>query len=353
VLRTPVYGAPARGLPEGGGLPSYRVAQQPVAGVLDVVTAVSNPIRFRSRYDLYRAFAHQMECAGVRLTTVELAFGDRDWEVTEPDNPRHVRLRTNYEVWHKENLLNLGIQRLPVDWRYVAWIDADITFMNPDWVQDTLQSLQHYAIVQPWSVAFDLDSNHEPLQKQLGFVACYLKEFAAGGHITIDPVFDAYGPDQKPSKYPYHWHSGFAWAARREALDAVGGLIDWAVLGSADRHMANCLIGRGREALPAGLHPHYLELLDLWQQNAERAIRRDIGCVPGTIAHAWHGPKAGRQYYDRAKILTRFRFDPIADLVHDTQGLIQLVDDGSARMVGLRDAIRTYFRSRNEDSIIS
>jgi hypothetical protein len=208
-----------------------------------------------------------------------------------------------------------------------------------------------YAIVQPWSVAFDLDSNHEPLQKQLGFVACYLKEFAAGGHITIDPVFDAYGPDQKPSKYPYHWHSGFAWAARREALDAVGGLIDWAVLGSADRHMANCLIGRGREALPAGLHPHYLELLDLWQQNAERAIRRDIGCVPGTIAHAWHGPKAGRQYYDRAKILTRFRFDPIADLVHDTQGLIQLVDDGSARMVGLRDAIRSYFRARQEDSI--
>jgi hypothetical protein len=44
---------------------------------------------------------------------VELAFGNRPFEVTDPDNPRHVQVRSGHELWHKENLVNLGVARLP------------------------------------------------------------------------------------------------------------------------------------------------------------------------------------------------------------------------------------------------
>jgi len=54
-----------------------------------------------------------------------------------------------------------------------------------------------------------------------------------------------------------------------------------------------------------------------------------------------------RHYSDRWKILVDNKYNPESDLKRDAQGLYSLTD----RSPGLRDGIRTYFRSRNEDSI--
>jgi hypothetical protein len=150
-------------VPEGAGLPQHHRHPHRLRTHLDVIAVISNPVRYRSRYDLYRAFEAYVSHSGARLTTVELAYGQRPFEVTDPDNPRHVQLRTGHELWHKENLINLGIQRLPRNWEYVAWVDADVRFANPQWVQETLQELQHYQVVQLFSHAQDLGPRHEPL----------------------------------------------------------------------------------------------------------------------------------------------------------------------------------------------
>jgi hypothetical protein len=31
---------------------------------------------------------------------------------------------------------------LPINWKYVAWIDADIRFMNKNWVRETIDALK-------------------------------------------------------------------------------------------------------------------------------------------------------------------------------------------------------------------
>ena len=109
---------------------------------LYVVTCISNPVRYKTRYDLYRKFAkHMADSPNVELYTTEMAFGNRAFEITERDNPRHIQVRSFYELWHKENMLNLAIQRLPEDWEYVAWIDADILFNRPDWAQETVEQV--------------------------------------------------------------------------------------------------------------------------------------------------------------------------------------------------------------------
>ena len=95
---------------------------------LHVIAVISNPVRYASRERLYRDFARHVEQAGATLWTVEAAYGDRPHLITEPTNPRHLQLRTKHELWHKENLVNLGIARLPADWKYVAWVDADVMF---------------------------------------------------------------------------------------------------------------------------------------------------------------------------------------------------------------------------------
>ncbi len=98
------------------------------SGKLHVVTAISNPVRYRSRYRLYRQFAQHVADAGAELTTVEVAFGSRPFEVTDAGHSRHIQLRSREELWFKENALNIGISRLPADAEYTAVVDADFTF---------------------------------------------------------------------------------------------------------------------------------------------------------------------------------------------------------------------------------
>jgi hypothetical protein len=334
--------------PEGGGLPPTLFPIRDVDAPLDVVAVVSNPRRYRSRYKLYRDFAKRMRCENIRLTTVELAFGERHYEVTEPGNPHHLQLQTTTETWSKENMINLGVARLPADWKYVCWIDADVTFARDDWAAETIHQLQHHSVVQMWSRAIDLTPTNEPHREFRSFAAAYLEELRGGE--PIQPTGYVYG-----GKGGSYRHSGFAWAARRDAWDAMGGLIDFAILGSADFYMAWALINRldahlyqnvpGRDEKNfRGFHPDYVEDLMLWQQRVQ-SLRQDLGCVEGLILHHFHGSKAGRNYQGREKILIDNQYNPRRDIFRDWQGMYQLRPGAT----GLRDDIREYFKNRNED----
>lgn len=300
---------------------------------LYVVTCISNPVRYKTRYDLYRKFAkHMADSPNVELYTTEMAFGERAFEITERDNPRHIQVRSFYELWHKENMLNLAIQRLPEDWQYVAWIDADVLFNRPDWAAETVEQLQHYHFVQMFSHATDMGPSFEPLKQHTGFVYDWYQNTdrfeKLGGYATFS-------------------HPGYAWAARREALDAVGGLVELGILGSGDRHMACAMIGKVAHSYNGGVHQNYKDMCSEWQRRCETFVKRDIGYLAGNITHFWHGSKANRHYNDRWKILVDNQYDPYRDVYRDTNGLLQLDDD----KIKLRDAIRKYFRSRQEDCI--
>lgn len=303
---------------------------------LHVIAVISNPVRYVSRYALYEKFAQFMRDNEkyVELHVCELALGRRPFEIPDAE----LKLRTYSEIWHKENMINLMIQRLPPNWKYVAWIDADVEFQRKDWAVETMHQLQHYMVVQMFQTAIDLGPQGEMIGKANGFM---------WSHLTGKPR-PKIGPDGKSYGYTT-WHSGYAWAARREAIDEVGGLYDVSILGSSDHLMAWGLTGIN--ILPSQMSPGYSKSLQDWIDRAERVIKRDVGFVPGTILHYFHGAKANRKYNSRWKILEDFQFDPYTDLKKDYQGLLQLDEDGSERMNGFRDAIREYFRSRNEDGI--
>lgn len=299
-----------------------------------VVCMVSNPVRYKSRYELYRKFAEKMKAAGVTLWTCELQLGHRPFRVTDVCNPRHIQLRHHDELWHKENALNIAISRLPYDWRYVAWIDADIEFVSPGWVDECINQLQVYQVVQMFETAIDLGPTGQALATHQSFMSQYIKNHA-------------YHPEGE-----YHeWHPGFAWACRREAFDAMGGLLGRVILGAGDRHMALAFIGKA----DCSFHPHtngsYKHYIMNFQHRCERSLRRDVGFMPGTVLHQWHGKKKDRRYWDRWQILVKNKFEPYHDLKPNSYGVYQLHDDGSHRFRRLRDEIRHYFRQRSEDSI--
>ncbi len=297
-----------------------------------VVTVISNVNRYSTRYELYKQFEDYVLSQGINLTTVEIAFGKRDFEVIK-ENPRvnYVKLRTDHEIWHKENMINLGIERLPRDWEYVAWVDADVSFARTDWALETVQQLQHFDILQMFSVAYDLTPLLEPFQVHRGFCWVYYHDKVV---------------NNEDCEYKFG-HTGYAWAARRETIDRLGGLIDFAILGASDHHMAKALIGRAKDSFHADCHNNYAENIFIWQDRAEQYIKHNIGYVDGALLHYWHGKKRDRRYKERWEILIRNKFDPKLDLKRDWQGLWQLTD----RNPKLRYEIREYFRQRSEDSI--
>lgn len=312
---------------------------------LYVVTSVFNPMRYKSRINLYKDFAKHIEDSGAILYTHEVAFGDRPYTVTEAGNPRHIQTRTKSELWLKENALNLAVQRLPQDWKYVAWVDADIQFVRPDWACETKHLLQHDPIIQMWSHANDLDQDHVPMQTFRSFAYCYRHNMERAGSLS-----DA---ERLGANYPYgdydYFHPGFAHAMTREAWNALGGLIDWAILGSGDYNQCMALIGEVHKSVPKQIDKGYLEQLLIWQDRASRYIQGHFGYMPGSINHFWHGPKECRRYKDRWRILIDNKFDPEFDLKRDSFGLWQLTD----RNPQLHRDIYRYFNERSEDATMA
>jgi hypothetical protein len=302
---------------------------------LHVIGVVSNPARYHSRYKIFREWAAAMVATkNVVLHVAELAFGDRQFEVTGDDCPTQsqLQLRSSAELWHKENLINLAAQwLLPRDWRYVAWVDADVWFNRPDWALETIHQLQHYAIVQPWSECADEGPHSNTMQMYRSFCSQVAK-----------------GVEVAPKTYPGYplGHSGFAWACTRTFWENTRGLVDFSVLGSADYHMAWGAVGRVDETIHGGLTTGYADALRAWARRANRETHGTVGYVPGTLSHRFHGAKRNRHYQDRWKILVDHAFDPEVDLRRDAQGLLSIYGKPA-----LEGAIRDYMRSRNEDSI--
>jgi hypothetical protein len=311
---------------------------------LHVVTALFNPSRYRIRWELYKKFAAMVEDAGGLLWTCEIAFGNRDFVVTRPDHPRHLRLRTDQFLWLKERALNLMIQRLPADWKYVAWIDADVTFSRTDWVNETRHLLQTFDVVQMFKVAEDLDYDFQPFMRHLGFAASYRDgvpkpKLNGAGQYHGDVCVDRGGASMVA------WHPGFAWAMRRDAFDTVGGLFDIGITGAGDNHMAKAMLGDGLHSAHPAVSAGYRRAIATWQERA-RSLGRNMGYVNGLLLHHWHGPKVNRRYWDRWRILTKTGFDPYEDLRLDAQGLYRL----APHRHDLMDLLRRYFNQRNEDA---
>ena len=316
---------------------------------LYVICPISNPRRFRTRYELYKNYEKHIEESGAILYTIEMAFGGREFEITQANHPRHIQVRGQHEIWYKENLINIAISKLPPDWKYVAWVDGDCKFVRDDWAQETIHQLQHHQIVQMWSQLQDVSPDFELLPTN------YPNSFCHNWCNGRSPIKL---PGKQSTQYPYpindnkSWYGppGLAWAARREAIDSLGGLIDWGIVGSGDSYMASSLIGGVQYQLRKDFHPDYVNQFMIWQDRAEKHIRRNIGCVNGLVIHYYHGNKTNRKYVDRNNIVATHKFNPLTDLKKDWQGLYQLVDHGDVRSMNLRDELRNYFRHRNEDS---
>lgn len=313
--------------------------------LLHVITCVSNPIRWASRIRLFHQFAGHMAQSGVQLTVVECALGERPFELDGGKgipSYEHIGVRAKTLAWNKECLINLGVARSRIRTPYVAWIDADIEFRRRDWAVETVHALQQYRVVQPWGDALDLGPRGEPMMVK-------------GVH--VQPSFGRVWHEQRRIEaqstggYGGGWwypHPGYAWAIRREVLDGIGGLLEVSGLGAGDHQMAMAFIGQFGHAIHSETTRAYQEAVLGWGRRAHAVVQGDLGYVPGTVEHQWHGSKAKRRYQERWSILVEHGFDPVTDLRRNLDGVVELAGNKPA----MTAAFDRYFRERDEDANI-
>lgn len=305
--------------------------------ILNVIGVISNPVRYHSRYRLFRKWRDEMlSTPNVRLHVVEAVFGDRHPECA-PEIPgayQYMSVRIDSEIWIKENLINLGVRHLfPKDWKYMAWVDCDVHFRDNGWALATIQQLQHYPIVQPWSDAVDLDFYGGIHQHFKSFGSLHAKRHHKAHH--------------KNHRHGYHYaHTGFAWACTRFFYENVEKLIDFCIVGAGDHHMAWACVGEIESTIHQKVCENYKRVCRDWQAKAVWACAKNVGFTPGRIEHHFHGPKERRQYWGRWDILLANQFDPTQDLVYDSQGVLKV--KGKYK---LEQDIALYNRQRLEDSI--
>jgi hypothetical protein len=292
-----------------------------------VATSYYNPANYASRTRLFLDFVARM----ANEPNVELSIaGEVGWgKYGKVLDCTQLERQPKSVMWHKESMLNLAL-RARSDIEHIAWMDADIAFLRPDWVEATIKALETYDVVQMFSQALDLDKNNEVYQTSPGFV--YFQESLGktlvGGRTPAGKMITPFG---------------FAWAARRDWLEKVGGLCDTAILGSGDKHTATALYGEFDRSLPPiPLHKDYSAPWLEWQYKARDT---KVGYVPGAVVHYWHGKRDDRQYDTRWEILARNTFSPKHHLIRDTDGLWKWVVGQSQ----LANEVAEYFRSRKED----
>ena len=295
---------------------------------LHVITVISNICNFKRRWQLMIEFIERMkEFKNIELYVVELIYEDQFFRITEKNNPKHLQIKTEYVLWHKENMINLGIEKLlPKDWKSVAWIDGDIEFENINWVDDTLKILTNFDLVQLFTTCFDLDENNIPMNiwQSYGYKYCNGETF-------------------KHNKGVNYWHSGYGWACTRSFYDKIGKIYDKGIVGSGDYILTQAIIGN-----IACADKSLIDFKDDITKYKELLNNDDIkiGYIPTNIKHYFHGSKVNRKYVERNQILIKHKYNPMIHLDYDNNGI--LIPSKNMSNEFLED-IKDYFFQRNED----
>ena len=296
----------------------------PIEDKLHVILVISNPCLYAKRYILFREFIKRFEEEeqNVIVYVVELCYGEQKFLMTDARNRRHLQLRTETPIWHKENMINLGVQLLPSNYKAFAWIDADVEFDNSDWARDTLKILNGSKdVVQLFSHCIDMDRDKNTLSifNSFGYSFSKMKQYTLKG---LD-----------------YWHPGYAWAMTRKAYERTG-LYDKGILGSGDNIMAMSFINKishfTRDDYSDGYNKSMLDY-----QARVRGLR--LGYTPGVIRHHYHGSKQNRRYTERWKILIQHGYSPDEHLTYKNGLLVSNISREFA------DDILNYFKERKED----
>ena len=298
------------------------------------ITTYFNPNNYNTKLDNYYKFRKSSRNQGLNLITVECAFGNKPFELTTQDADILIQVRTNSVLWQRERLVNIALNKLPKECKYVAWIDADVLFLNQNWIKDTIDKLQKNDAVQLFKTSIKLDKEELFTKdadfswgdgdgyKQLSYACCIENK--------IQPDFTPF--------------SGLGWAIKKEIL-VKHKMFDKLILGGSDYVFAQALCKQEVNTL-AGEVCGLKDEIDTWVKEIGKSVN-NVSYVDGIVLHLYHGSSKNRQYYNRYKLLENLNFSE-QDLKLNKYGCWEWDTSNDE----LKNRVISYFDMRQEDSTV-
>ena len=239
-----------------------------------------------------------------------------------------LRVRCYDPYWHKERLLNILAYAIPPRYKYLAWLDADVMFCNPEWIWQTEEELKRHAVVQLFGSIDWMDAT--------GTEVKYTWSGGIRGWRKDPTVL-------QKREWARYLHPGFGWAMHRELWQQLGGLIERAGTMCGDLLMFNSFTGHDCYYDDVELHRN-CHAVQSWMERARNTVAGSVGYVDGVIQHLWHGNIKSRQYHTLCHELIACGMDLDRDLYEDCDG--PYVTPLRVRREALKDIYRVFFAQR-------
>jgi len=243
--------------------------------------------------------------------TAECIIGNTPQLIPNPT----ILVRSNSALFYKEQLFNMLEPQVPRQYKNIIFMDSDIIFSEPDWVDRISYTLKTYSVVQPFSKVVFTDKNLDTIEE---LPSC-IRYFRETGKIS--------------------GHPGFCWAISRSHFKAMGRFFDKAIIGAGDSMFANSLM---KMTVPFAYEFIYRDYAQ-WRFKIS-GLPVSITYLDMTIYHLYHGDTKSRQYASRHKIPQLHAIKTWDEAVYKNKdGMYEL------RNRSVNDIFRNYFLSRKED----
>ena len=250
---------------------------------------------------------------GYPIFTLELVY-----EGKTPQIPDAFHVYSNSFMFHKENLYRNLETKIPLCYKKLAFLDADIYFTDKTWYEKTSKLLNTCDVVQPFERAHWLDLT-------------YKKTILTRKSVLLNTK----------DTWDFAYHPGFAWCMRRDWYKKVG-FFDYAVSGSGDTLSSAAWLVK---KFPPNFQSLPPPLLEKYKQYVLQAKARITYLQDTDLYHLYHGSRENRQYAERHKMLN-IKGDIEEYIEKNKEGVFEWKDKQQWNPLFLQ-----YFKTRDDDSL--
>jgi hypothetical protein len=237
-----------------------------------------------------------------------MVIGDQPPMLASPT----LRFHSKSALFYKEALWNRLEQAIPEQYTKICFLDSDIIFDRPDWLDEISTLLDTHDVVHHFKICHRLNHNF---------------------HIDRTTISYVSTTDNKALKDP-----GFGICLTRSFFKKIGGFFDKCVMTSGDYYFIRVALLQENIYTFPSIDDDFLEY-------KKKFIGAKYTFLPCTILHLYHGTCQKRDYAGFSSMLDKVNTNWSNIAILNSDGFWELKDSA------LNSKFIDYFKSREEDFI--
>jgi hypothetical protein len=251
-------------------------------------------------------FENKLRAAKIPYFSAEMVIGDQPPMLASPT----LRFHSKSALFYKEALWNRLEQVIPDQYTKICFLDSDIIFDRPDWLDAISELLDSHDMVHPFETMSLLDTDYNIIFSHKSYLCD-----------------------------PNSWAIGYGYCIKRTFFKKINGFFDKAILGSGDTYLSMCINSANHKYILT-INKYLSSQIIIYKENFQ-SFDPKVTYLPCNIYHLYHGSIIQRNYDSRYKNINLDNWDSIFQLNSD--GFWEFTDSSMDSLT------YNYFKSRKED----